>query len=174
MKKYFLSFACLLISGILLAQPSSFVIGEKIKVTFPGPVDSNTIEMGAKLFRSTGKDTSLKYSALALDLAPMGLQAEMVSSMGDALWDQMKTSMLQQMGNVELKKDEIVQFKGKSCLKMELDISKLESKEIKGKSLYSISFFAGSVLHQLSVMVNTTENKQKEVDEFFNSLVIEQ
>ena len=176
MKKYLLSLLSLFIACIAVAQPSSIVLSEKVKITFPGPIDSSSSfsQMGAKVYSYSVKDSSLNYSALSMDLSPMGLQAEMVSSMGDAIWDQIKTGMLQQMGNVDLKKDEIIQFKGKSCLKLELDISKLVSDELKGKTIYNISFFSGSVLHQLSLMVKTTDNKQKEADEFFNSLVIEQ
>jgi len=172
MKKYLLSVTCLLFSAILIAQPSATVIGEKVKVTFPGTADSTTNPMGAKIYRYT-KDSTINYGALVLDLAPMGLQAEMVSSMGDALWEQMKGGMLQQMGNVDMKKDEIIQFKGKSCLKMELDISKVQSAELKGKTMYSLSFFSGSILYQLNIISNSTESKQKEAEEFFNSLVLE-
>jgi hypothetical protein len=172
MKKILLSFTCLLFSAILIAQPSATLIGEKVKVTFPGSVDSTTNPMGAKIFRCT-KDSTLNYGALAFDLAPMGLQAEMISSMGDALWEQMKGGMLQQMGNVDLKKDEVVQFKGKSCLKMELDISKAQSAELKGKTMYTLSFFSGSILYQLNIISNTTDSKQKEAEDFFNSLVLE-
>ncbi|MFN5427061.1 MAG: hypothetical protein ACK5BO_03415 [Bacteroidota bacterium] len=173
MKKYLLSLSCLLIAGMLIAQPSTTVIGEKIKVTFPGPVDSTSNPMGAKIIRSASKDSTLLYAALSLDLAPMGLQAEMVSSMGDALWEQLKSGMVQQMGNVDVKKDEIVQFKGKSCLKMEIDISKIVSAEMKGKTMYTLAFFSGSVLHQLSVTANTTDSKQQDAEAFFNSLVLE-
>jgi hypothetical protein len=72
-----------------------------------------------------------------------------------------------------MKKDEIIQFKGKSCLKMELDISKVQSAELKGKTMYSLSFFSGSILYQLNIISNSTESKQKEAEEFFNSLVLE-
>ena len=175
MKKYLLLFSCILITSILTAQPTTIVLSEKIKLTFPGPIDSTSSvsQVGAKVYSYSVKDSSLNYSALSLDLAPMGLQAEMVSSMGDAIWDQLKTGMLQQMGNVDLKKDEIIQFKGKSCLKLELDNSKLVSDELKGKTIYNISFFSGSVLHQISLMVKTSDNKQKEADEFFDTLVVE-
>jgi hypothetical protein len=173
MKKYFLSVACLLFATLLIAQPSTTIIGEKMKVTFPGPIDSTTNPMGAKVYRYVSKDSSIAYGSLSVDLSPMGLQPEMISSMGDALWEQMKTGMMQQMGNVDMKKDEIIQFKGKSCLKMELDISKSDNPELKGNTMYSISFFSGSVLYQLSVISKNAASKQKEAEEFFNSLVIE-
>jgi hypothetical protein len=173
MKKYLLAISCLLITGILIAQPSTTVIGEKIKVTFPGPVDSTSNPMGAKIIRCASKDSTLFYAVLTLDLAPMGLQAEMVSSMGDALWEQLKSGMIQQMGNVDLKKDEIVQFKGKSCLKMEIDMSKAANTELKGKIMYTLAFFSGSVLHQLSVTTSSTDGKQPDAEAFFNTLVLE-
>jgi hypothetical protein len=172
MKKYLLSVTCLLFSAILIAQPSATVIGEKVKVTFPGTADSTTNPMGAKIYRYT-KDSTINYGALVLDLAPMGLQAEMVSSMGDALWEQLKSGMIQQMGNVDLKKDEIVQFKGKSCLKMEIDMSKAANTELKGKIMYTLAFFSGSVLHQLSVTTSSTDGKQPDAEAFFNTLVLE-
>ncbi|MFN9998534.1 MAG: hypothetical protein ACK52X_02805, partial [bacterium] len=102
MKKYLLSLLSLFIACIAVAQPSSIVLSEKIKITFPGPIDSSSSfsQMGAKVYSYSVKDSSLNYSALSMDLSPMGLQAEMVSSMGDAIWEQIKTGMLQQMGNV--------------------------------------------------------------------------
>ncbi|MFM7359055.1 MAG: hypothetical protein ACKO1T_10815 [Sediminibacterium sp.] len=173
MKKYLLSIGCLLSFTTLIAQPFTTMIGEKMKVTFPGQIDSTTNQMGGKLYRYVSKDSSITYGSLSVDLSPMGLQPEMISSMGDALWEQMKAGMMQQMGNVDMKKDEIIQFKGKSCLKMELDISKSGNPELKGNTFYAISFFSGSVLHQLSVISRTAESRQKEAEEFFNSLVIE-
>ncbi|MFN9590172.1 MAG: FkbM family methyltransferase, partial [Bacteroidota bacterium] len=99
---------------------------------------------------------------------------------GEFAFDLLKKNKdLNQFDNLEIynaglgEKDEIVQFKGKSCLKMEIDISKIVSAEMKGKTMYTLAFFSGSVLHQLSVTANTTDSKQQDAEAFFNSLVLE-
>lgn len=172
MKKFFVLIVCAMFSGMLFAQPAETYIGEKVKVTFPGKPDSTSNQTGAKIF-SYNKDTSKIYSTLMLDVAPMGLSADMVASMGDGLWDQIKSPMMAQMGNVDILKDEVVQFKGKSCLKIELDISKAATENMKGKKMYMLCFFIGSVLHQLNVAtLNATEMKP-DAEAFFNTLIIE-
>ena len=97
MKKFFVLIVCAMFSGMLFAQPAETYIGEKVKVTFPGKPDSTSNQTGAKIF-TYNKDTSKIYSTLMLDVAPMGLSADMVASMGDGLWDQIKYPMMAQMG----------------------------------------------------------------------------
>lgn len=172
MKKVIFFWMAVLVSGTLLAQPAQTYIGEKIKVTFPGTPDSNVNQMGAKAL-TYKKDPTKAFGTVAIDLAPLGLSADMVSSMGDGLWEQMKSPMLAQMGSVDLIKDELVQFKGKSCLKMELDISKVNTPEMKGKKMYMLNFFVGSVLYQLNVIAIASDNMKDDAEAFFNTLTIE-
>jgi len=172
MKKILFLLLATLVSGTLLAQPAETYIGEKIKVTFPGIPDSNVNQMGAKAL-AYKKDPTKVLGTVSLDLAPLGLSADMVASMGDGLWEQIKSPMLAQMGNVDLVKDELVQFKGKSCMKMELDISKANSENLKGKKMYMLSFFVGSILYQLNVIAIASDNMKDEAEAFFNTLTIE-
>ena len=159
-------------SGMLFAQPTETYIGEKVKVTFPGKPDSSSNEMGAKLLRYKN-DTTKIYGTVTVDLSPLGLSADLVSSMGDGLWDQIKSGMMAQMGNVDILKDEVIQFKGKSCLKVELDISKAATENMKGKKMYMLCFFIGAVLHQLNVTSLTDSDMKADSEAFFNTLIIE-
>ena len=172
MKKFLLLVICAMFSSMLFAQPAETYIGEKVKVTFPGKPDSTSNQMGAKIF-AYNKDASKICSTVTLDVAPMGLSADMVASMGDGLWDQIKSPMMAQMGNVDILKDEVVQFKGKSCLKVELDISKAASENMKGKKTYMLCFFIGSVLHQLNLTTLTDTDMKADAEAFFNTLTIE-
>jgi hypothetical protein len=172
MKKLLLLVVGAIVSGTLFAQPAETYIGEKVKVTFPGKPDSSSNEMGAKLL-GYKNDTTKIYGTVTVDLAPLGLSADMVSSMGDGLWEQMKSPMLAQMGNVDLLKDEVIQFKGKSCLKLELDISKSSSEKMKGKKMYILCFFIGSVLHQVTMISLTSTDMKPDAEAFFNTLIIE-
>jgi hypothetical protein len=141
-------------------------------LNLPGKPDSATNPMGAKIL--TYKNDPAKIcAALSLDVAPMGLSADMVASMGDGLWDQIKSPMMSQMGNVDILKDEVIQFKGKSCLKVELDISKSSAESLKGKKMYMLCFFIGSVLHQLNVTALTDTDMKADAEAFFNTLTIE-
>ena len=159
-------------SGMLFAQPAETYIGEKVKVTFPGKPDSSSNEMGGKIL-GYKNDTTKIYGTVTVDLAPLGLSADMVSSMGDGLWEQIKSPMMAQMGNVDILKDEVIQFKGKSCLKVELDISKAATENMKGKKMYMLCFFIGSVLHQLNVTSLTDTDMKADAESFFNTLTIE-
>jgi hypothetical protein len=172
MKKLLLLVVGAIVSGTLFAQPAETYIGEKVKVTFPGKPDSTSNQLGAKIL-TYNKDTSKIYSTLMLDVAPMGLSADMVASMGDGLWDQIKSPMMAQMGNVDILKDEVVPFKGKSCLKIELDLSKAAAENMKGKKMYMLCFFIGSVLHQLNVTTLNATDMKPDAEAFFNTLIIE-
>jgi hypothetical protein len=110
---------------------------------------------------------------MSMDMSLMGLQAETIKNMGDGIWNQMKSGMIQQMGSASVKKEEFVQFKGKKCLKLELDVSKTNSEELKGNNLYSINFFSGSNFYQISVLSRSNFSKLIEAEDFFNTLVIE-
>ena len=172
MKKFLLLIVCAMFSGMLFAQPAETYIGEKVKVTFPGKPDSTTNQTGAKILIYKN-DPAKVYGTVTLDVAPMGLSADMVASMGDGLWDQIKSPMMAQMGNVDILKDEVIQFKGKSCLKVELDISKAATENMKGKKMYMLCFFIGSVLHQLNVTSLTDTDMKADAESFFNTLTIE-
>lgn len=171
MKKFAFLIALSMFVGSVFAQPAETYLGEKVKVSFPGKPDSSANEMGAKLF-GYKMETKL-YSTVSLDLAPLGLSADMVSSMGDGLWEQIKSPMLAQMGNVDMLKDEVIQFKGKSCLKLELDISKSAAEKLKGKKMYMLCFFIESVMHQLNLISLTTDDMKADAEAFFNTLTIE-
>ena len=170
-KALFLLFA-IVVSGTLLAQPAQMNLSEKVKVTFPGIPDSMTIENGAKMFVYKKDSTNRILSSVSIDLAGYGLSADMVASMGDGLWDQIKSPMLAQMGSVDILKDEVIQFKGKSCLKIELDISKASSANVKGKKMYMLCFFVGSVLNQLNY-ATSLDNSKEDAEAFFNTLSVE-
>jgi hypothetical protein len=167
MKKYLLSITSLLFSALLIAQPSVTVLGEKVTITFPGSARITSNEGGIKVFEYS------KDSIMSMDLSLMGLQAETIKNMGDGIWNQMKSGMIQQMGSASVKKEEFVQFKGKKCLKLELDVSKTNSEELKGNNLYSINFFSGSNFYQISVLSRSKLSKLIEAEDFFNTLVIE-
>ena len=172
MKKYLLSITSLLFSALLIAQPSVTVLGEKVTITFPGSARITSNEGGIKVFEYS-KDSIILYAAMSMELSLMGLQAETIKNMGDGIWNQMKSGMIQQMGSASVKKEEFVQFKGKKCLKLELDVSKTNSEELKGNNLYSINFFSGSNFYQISVLSRSNLSKLIEAEDFFNTLVIE-
>lgn len=172
MKKVLFLIALNMFAVSVFAQPTETYLAEKVKVTFPGKPDSSSNEMGAKIL-GYKNDTTKIYGTVSVDLAPLGLSADMVSSMGDGLWEQIKSPMLAQMGDVDLLKDEVIQFKGKSCLKIELDISKSSAEKLKGKKMYMLSFFIGSVLHQLNMITLTSSDMKADAESFFNSLTIE-
>jgi len=172
MKKFLLLTVCALFSVMLFAQPAEIYIAEKVKVTFPGVPDSSAGNMGAKVL-TYKKDINKQYGSFSLDLAPLGLSADMVASMGESLWEQIKTRLVGDMGNVDLLKDEMVIFKGRNCLKMEIDISKSTIENMKGKKAYLICFFNGSVLNQLNLIAISSDNMKDEAEAFFNTLTIE-
>ena len=172
MKKFLLLIVCAMFSGMLFAQPAETYIGEKVKVTFPGKPDSTSNQTGAKILIYKN-DPAKVYGTVTIDVAPMGLSADMVASMGDGRWDQIKSPMLAHMGNVDILTDEVIQFKGKSCLKIELDMSKSSDENMKGKKMYMLSFFIGSVLHQLNMTTITATDMKADAEAFFNTLVIE-
>ncbi|MEI8111948.1 MAG: hypothetical protein WCH59_13260 [Chitinophagia bacterium] len=172
MKQIWMLCMSFIFCGALFGQPAQMSLSEKVKVTFPGTPDSMTIENGAKMFLYKKDSTKKILSSVSIDLAGYGLSAEMVASMGDGLWDQIKSPMLAQMGSVDIIKDEIIQFKGKSCLKVELDISKANSSNVKGKKMYMLCFFVGSVLNQLNY-ATSTDNSKEDAEAFFNTLSVE-
>ena len=172
MKKYLLSITSLLFSAHIIAQPSVTVLGEKVKITFPGNASITSNEGGIKVFEYS-KDSITIYAAMSMDVSIMGLQAETIKNMGDGIWNQMKSGILQQMSSGSVKKEEFVQFKGKKCLKLEVDISKANFEEIKGNNIYSLNFFSGSNFYQISVLSRSNLSKLIEAEDFFNTLVIE-
>ena len=172
MKKYLLSIISLLFSALLIAQPSVAVLGEKVNITFPGNARITSNEGGIKVFEYS-KDSIIIYAAMSMDVSLLGLQAETIKNMGDGIWNQMKSGILQQMSSGIVKKEEFVQFKGKKCLKVEVDISKANYEEIKGNNIYSLNFFSGSNFYQISVLSRSNLSKLIEAEDFFNTLVIE-
>ena len=172
MKKYLLSITFLLFSALIIAQPSVTVLGEKVKITFPGNASITSNDGGIKVFEYS-KDSIIIYAAMSMDVSLLGLQAETIKNMGDGIWNQMKSGILQQMSSASVKKEEFVQFKGKKCLKLELDVSKANYEELKGNNLYSFNFFSGSNFYQISVLSRSNLSKLIEAEDFFNTLVIE-
>lgn len=172
MKSIWMMLLSWIVCTSLFAQPAQMNLSEKVKVTFPGTPDSMTIENGAKMLIYKKDSTNKILSTVNIDLAGYGLSAEMVASMGDGLWDQLKSPMLAQMGNVDIIKDEVIQFKGKSCLKLQLDISKANTSNVKGKKMYMLCFFVGSVLNQLNY-ATPLDNAKEDAEAFFNTLVVE-
>ena len=52
-------------------------------------------------------------------------------------------------------------------------MSKSSDENMKGKKMYMLSFFIGSVLHQLNMTTITSTDMKADAEAFFNTLVIE-
>lgn len=169
MKNILLLF-CLIAAAPLMAQPAVITLGNKVQVTFPGTTKITSDVEGIKVFQYS-KDSIVIYGALAMDRSLMGIAKDV--KIDAAYWNLIKKGMLQEMTNAVLKKDEVIQFKGRSCLKVELDVSNSKFEDLKGKNLYAISFFTDSGFYQLSVLSRAAESNFTEAEIFFNSLKIE-
>lgn len=159
------------ISLAAFAQSTTQSISEKVKVVFPGKPEEMKAPNGALVY-TFKKDSSVAYIGLSFDLSAMGLTADIVTSMGDVLWDQMKGGMVAQMGGATLAKDEVTQFKGKSSMYMEIDGINSTSPQYKGKKAYGYMFFIGSVLHQVLYFSGDATSKKEDGAAFFDSVTI--
>ena len=151
------------------AQSAEQKISDKVKVMFPGKPEEVKAPNGAIVY-TFKKDSSVAYMGMSFDLSAMGLTADMIASAGDALWDQMKGGMTQQMGGAVIAKDEVLTFKGKSSLYLEIDES--TSAQLKGKKAYGYVFFIGSVLHQVLYYSADKGAKKEDATAFFDSVTI--
>jgi hypothetical protein len=118
------------------------------------------------------KDTGTGYMAMGLDLKAMGISPEIVTALGDVIWEQLKAGIPAQMGGVTIAKDQVLQFKGQSCLYLELDGTKSDNEQFKGKKAFGYLFFLGSVLHQVMYLSAAPNASADDAAPFFNSIEI--
>jgi hypothetical protein len=153
------------------AQSAEQKISDKVKVMFPGKPEEVKAPNGATVY-TFKKDSSVAYMGMAFDLSAMGLTADMIASAGDALWDQLKGGMTQQMGGAVIAKDEVLTFKGKNSLYLEIDGKESTTAQLKGKKAYGYVFFIGSVLHQVLYYSGDKGAKKEDATAFFDSVTI--
>ncbi|MBI1692509.1 MAG: hypothetical protein FYV88_2320 [Bacteroidetes bacterium] len=91
------------------------MLGEKVKITFPGNASITSNEGGIKVFEYS-KDSITIYAAMSMDVSLLGLQAETIKNMGDGIWNQMKSGILQQMSSASVKKRRICSIQRKKML----------------------------------------------------------
>jgi len=77
---------------------------------------------------------------MAVDLSPMGLTEDLITAAGDGLWDQLKMGLMTQMAGANLLKDEVVQYKGKNALYLEIDGAGSSAPQLKGKKAFGYLF----------------------------------
>lgn len=171
MKKIALLFLAVSMSCFAIAQSTTQSISEKVKVVFPGKPEEMKAPNGALIY-TYKLDSSVAYMGMSFDLTALGLTADIITSLGDGLWDQMKGGMVAQMGGATLAKDEVTQFKGKSSLYLEIDGSKSTAPQLTGKKAYGYMFFIGSVLHQVLFYSADPKSKKEDGTAFFESVVI--
>ncbi len=171
MKKTLSLFVAICITVASFAQATEQQLSEKVKVVFPGKPEATEIPNGPKVF-AYKKDSTVAYMGFGFDLSPMGLTEETITALGDGLWDQLKAQMMGQMAGANLTKDEIVQFKGKSSLYLEIDGKDATAPQIQGKKAFGYLFFNGSVLHQVFFYSSNAAAKKEDAAAFFDSVVI--
>lgn len=171
MKKILSFFVAICITVASFAQTTEQQLSDKVKVVFPGKPDTTEIPNGPKVY-SFKKDSSIAYMGMAFDLSPMGLTEETITALGDGLFDQIKTQMMGQMAGANLTKDEILQFKGKSALYLEIDGKDATVPQLKGKKAFGYLFFNGSFLHQILYYSAAPNAKKEDATAFFDSVVI--
>lgn len=171
MKKILFFIIATSLSLATFAQSTTQSISEKVKVVFPGKPEEMKAPNGASVY-TFKKDSSIAYMGMSFDLSAMGLTADVISSLGDGLWEQMKGGMVAQMGGATLAKDEVTQFKGKSSLYMEIDGTNSSAPQLKGKKAYGYVFFIGSVLHQVLFYSGDAKSKKEDGTAFFDSVTI--
>ena len=162
MKKTILAIGLFLASfAVVSAQKTEQVVSEKMKVVFPVKPEKQDMPNGGSLFQAKSADGNTSYIAMSLDLSGMGLTAEVVESMGDMLFEQVKMGMSSQMGGAEISKDELVTF----ALYVEIDGKNATGEEIKGKKAFMYIFFIGAQMHQVgfrSSKAGATKDDEKE------------
>ena len=169
--KFIFSILALLIIQVSIGQNTTQLLSEKVKVVFPGIPEAQKLPTGGSMYLFN-KDTGSGYMAMGIDLSGMGLSAEIVTALGDMLWEQLKTGMTAQMGGVTILKDEVQQFKGKSSLYLELDGSKSDNAQFKGKKAFGYLFFTGAVLHQVMYLSSSANATAVLAKPFFDSVEI--
>ncbi|MDD2794066.1 MAG: hypothetical protein PHD73_12870 [Sediminibacterium sp.] len=156
---------------LLHAQLTPQPLSEKVKVIFPGIPEEKKLPAGGSMYMYA-KDTGTGYMAMGLDLTAMGVSPEMVTALGDVIWEQLKAGIPAQMGGVTIAKDQMIQFKGQNCLYLELDGTKSENEQFKGKKAFGYLFFLGSVLHQVMYLSAAPNASADDAAPFFNSIEI--
>jgi hypothetical protein len=171
MKKILSFFVATCITVASFSQATEQQLSEKVKVVFPGKPETTEVPNGPKIF-SYKKDSTIAYMGLAFDLSPMGLTEEVIAAAGDGLWDQLKGQMMSQMPGANLAKDEVVQFKGKSALYLEIDGKDATVPQLQGKKAFGYLFFNGAILHQVFFYSSNATAKKEDATAFFDSVVI--
>jgi len=159
------------LQGSSNAQLTTQPLSEKVKVIFPGIPEEKKLPAGGSMYMYA-KDTGTGYMAMGLDLNAMGISPEIVTALGDVIWEQLKAGIPAQMGGVSIAKDQIIQFKGQNCLYLELDGTKSENEQFKGKKAFGYLFFLGSVLHQVMYLSAAPNASANDAAPFFNSIEI--
>ncbi|MCG9899785.1 MAG: hypothetical protein MUF12_00270 [Sediminibacterium sp.] len=173
MKKTILAIGLFLASfAVVTAQKTEQVVSEKMKVVFPVKPEKQEMPNGGNMYQAKSADGNTSYIAMSLDLSGMGLTAEVVESMGDMLFEQVKMGMSSQMGGAEISKDEVVTFKGKKALYIEVDGKNATGEEIKGKKAFMYIFFIGAQMHQVGFRSNKATASKDDEKEFLDSVTI--
>lgn len=171
MKKVLSFILAICVTVASFAQATEQKISEKVKITFPGKPEEADMPNGPKVF-SFKKDSSVAFMGMAFDLSPMGLTEDVIAAAGDGLWDQIKGGMMAQMAGANLVKDDVVQYKGKNALYLEIDGTGSTAPQLKGKKAFGYLFFSGAILHQILYYSAEATAKKEDATAFFDSLVI--
>lgn len=153
------------------AQATEQNLSEKVKLVFPGKPEQTDVPNGPKVY-SFKKDSTVAFMGMAFDLSPMGLTEDVIATAGDGLWDQIKGGMMGQLAGASLVKDEVVQFKGKSALYLEIDGTGSTAPQLKGKKAFGYLFFNGAILHQVLYYSSEPTAKKEDAAAFFESVTI--
>ncbi len=171
MKKILSFLVVLVIVTGAAAQPVEQKLSDKVKITFPGTPVLQDGDNGATVY-SYKKDSSVAYMAIGVDLAPLGLTADMITAAGDAVWEQMKAPMMQKLPGAVLTKDQVTTFKGKSALYMEIDGTKSGAPNLAGKKTFGYSFFVGTLLVNVTYYSASPTAKMEDAKAFFDGVVV--
>jgi hypothetical protein len=174
-KKIIAVVAFVTMQGLVNAQPVQQKISEKVMVTFPGKPEEQKPggDSGPIIYTFTDKDSANIYMAMNFDLSAMGLTPEVVTSMGDALWEQMKPGMVAKWGGAVIIKDEKRTIKDKELHYIEVDGTNSAAPNLKGRKAFMYIFFMGAALHQIGFYLGSKDVKEDAAKLFFDSIVIE-
>lgn len=154
------------------AQKTEQKLSDKVKISFPNKPEEEKLPTGGTAFVCKTDSNSACF-AMSMDLSPMGLSAEVIAAAGDALWEQLKGGLVSQMAGATIAKDQILPFKGKNALYLEIDGAKSSAPLLKGKKAFGYTFFIGAVLHQVMYYTAPTESLPESAKTFFESTVID-
>ncbi|MBS1642864.1 MAG: hypothetical protein JST94_02690 [Bacteroidetes bacterium] len=172
-KKLLLIATSFVFTVCIYAQPVQQKVSDKLTITFPGkPEEQKPAGDTGPAIYSYSKDSSTSYMAMSYDLSPMGLTADAVASMGDGLWDQMKTGMTAQLGGATITKDEKVNYKGVDAHFLEIDGTSSTAPQLKGKKAFVYVLFLGANLHQVAFYSVKKDAKIDDGKDFFDSAII--